>query len=188
MAAPRRASARIRARPARRRPPAPGSGASRLHDRSGCQPRRHSSPAVGFWVQRTGTPSCQLEMQMLQPMHSRISSLAALARSCCGRKGSAIEGRAAPMKSRMPRLICDTIVSGEVKRPTPTTGLLVSFLTKSITGSWLPSAVKREAEQSVGLESIFTSKRSGRPRSAARSLHAPRTRHACRACRAAPPG
>ena len=46
-----------------------------------------------------------------------------------GKKGSAIEGRAAPMKSTMPRLTCDTMVSGEVKRPTVTTGLLVIDLT-----------------------------------------------------------
>ena len=45
-------------------------------------------------------------MHMLQPMHSRISSLrpSAILR---GRNGSAIDGRAAPMKSRMPRRICD---------------------------------------------------------------------------------
>ena len=89
-------------------------------------------------MQRTGTPSCQLEMQMLQPMHSRISS-SRPSRIFFGRNGSAIDGRAPPMKSRMPRRICETMVSGEVKRPTPTTGLLVSVLTKSITGSWLPS-------------------------------------------------
>ena len=65
---------------------------------SGCQLRRHSSPMVGFWVQRSGAPSLLAERQMLQPMHSRIRS------SCpwsilCGRNGSAIDGRAAPMKS-----------------------------------------------------------------------------------------
>ena len=38
-----------------------------------------------------------------------------------GRKGSAIDGRAAPMKSTMPRLTWDSMVSGEVKRPTVTT-------------------------------------------------------------------
>ncbi len=114
---------------------------------SGCQPRRHSSPAVGFWVQRTQTPSCQLEMQMLQPMHSRMSS-SRPSEIFCGRNGSAIEGRAAPMKSSTPRLIWPTIVSGEVKRPTPTTGLSVTVLRKAITGSWLPSAVERDGAQS----------------------------------------
>src|SRR3984957_6196687 len=128
-------------------------------NRSGCQSRRHSSPAVGFWVQRTGTPSCQLEMQMLHPMHSRIScsrpSLILL-----GRNGSAMEGLAPPIKSRMPRLTCETITSGEVNRPTPTTGRLVNCLTKSMIGSWLPSGENLEGAQSVGLESILTSQRS----------------------------
>ncbi len=39
-----------------------------------------------------------------------------------GRNGSAIEGRAQPMKSSTPWRTMRTIVSGEVKRPTPTTG------------------------------------------------------------------
>src|SRR5271170_1488966 len=119
---------------------------------SGCQSRRHSSPAVGFWVHRTGTPSCQLEMQMLQPMHSRIScsrpSLIFL-----GKNGSAIDGLAPPIKSKMPRLTCETMTSGEVNRPTPTTGFLVNFLMKSTIGSCEPSGEKRDGAQSVGLES-----------------------------------
>ena len=65
--------------------------------------------------------------QMLQPMHSRMSS-SRPSSIFFGRNGSAIEGRAAPIRSRMPRRTCDTIVSGEVKRPTPTTGFVVSFL------------------------------------------------------------
>ena len=77
---------------------------------------------VGFWVQRIGTMVKSPETQMLQPMHSRMSSMRPSS-IFFGRKGSAIEGRAAPMKSSMPRLICETMVSGEVKRPTPTTGL-----------------------------------------------------------------
>ena len=114
--------AHTRGPPGRRRRPAPPLAAATRSKRSGCQPRRHSSPTVGFCVQRTGTLSCQLEMQMLQPMHSRIScSRPSLILR--GRKGSAIDGRAPPMRSRTPRRICDTIVSGEVKRPTPTTGL-----------------------------------------------------------------
>ena len=64
-------------------------------------------------------------------------------------------------------MICDTIVSGEVNRPTPTTGRDVSRLTKSITGSWLPSAENRDGAQSVGLESILTSQRSGKSASSA---------------------
>jgi hypothetical protein len=97
---------------------------------SGCQPRRHSSPMVGFCVQRRGTPTSLLATQMLQPMHSRMSS-GRPSSIFLGRKGSAIEGRAAPIMSRMPRFTWETMVSGEVKRPTPTTGLLVTFLTKA---------------------------------------------------------
>ncbi len=67
---------------------------------------------------------------MLQPMHSRMSSKRPSS-IFLGRKGSAIEGRAAPIISSTPRSICETITSGEVKRPTPTTGLVVSFFTKA---------------------------------------------------------
>ncbi len=42
-----------------------------------------------------------------------------------------MEGRAAPIRSSTPRLICETMASGEVKRPTPTTGLPVTCLTKA---------------------------------------------------------
>ena len=64
---------------------------------------------------------------MLQPMHSRMSSRRPSS-IFLGRKGSAIEGRAAPMKSRIPRLTWLAIISGDVKRPTETTGLPVSAL------------------------------------------------------------
>jgi hypothetical protein len=47
-----------------------------------------------------------------------------------GRNGSAIDGRAAPMKSTIPRFTWLTMVSGEVKRPTLTTGFEVTDLTK----------------------------------------------------------
>ena len=47
--------------------------------RSGCQPRRYSSPAVAFCVHTSRPPPClKRDRQMLQPMHSRISSEAAL--------------------------------------------------------------------------------------------------------------
>ena len=69
--------------------------------------------------------------------------------------------RAPPIKSSTPLRICDTMVSGEVNRPTPTTGRSVMRFTKSMMGSWAPSGRKREAPQSVGLESILTSQRSG---------------------------
>ena len=64
---------------------------------------------------------------MLQPMHSRISS-SRPSSTFLGRKGSAIEGLAQPITSTMPRLTCDTIVSGEVNRPVPITGLVVTCL------------------------------------------------------------
>ncbi len=66
---------------------------------SGCQPRRYSSPAVGFCVQIIGGPPIsQREMHTLQPMHTRISSMRPSS-TFFGKKGSAIEGRAAPMMS-----------------------------------------------------------------------------------------
>ncbi len=40
-----------------------------------------------------------------------------------------MEGRAAPIKSSTPRLTWLTMVSGEVKRPTLTTGFVVMDLT-----------------------------------------------------------
>ncbi len=67
---------------------------------------------------------------MLQPMHSRMPS--ALPSSIFfGRKGSEMEGRAAPMRSSTPRLIYDTMASGEVNRPTPPTGFEVICLAKA---------------------------------------------------------
>ena len=80
---------------------------------------------------------------MLQPIHSRISSN--LPSSIFfGRKGSAIDGRAAPIKSTIPSLICANIVSGDVKRPTVTTGLDVSFLIPLTYGVNAASLVKRD--------------------------------------------
>lgn len=81
--------------------------------RSGCQPLRHSSPIAAFWVQRMGDMVKSPETQMLQPMHSRISSIRPSS-IFLGRKGSAMEGRAAPMKSTMPSRTSRTMASGEV--------------------------------------------------------------------------
>ena len=64
---------------------------------------------------------------MLHPMHSRISSSRPDS-ILLGKKGSAMEGLAAPIRSKTPRETCETIESGEVNRPTPTMGLLVSVL------------------------------------------------------------
>ena len=80
---------------------------------------------LGFCVHRIGDIVKSPETQMLQPMHSRIVSSLPV-RIFSGRNGSAIDGRAAPMRSRMPLFTWRTMVSGEVNRPTPTTGLLVS--------------------------------------------------------------
>ena len=96
---------------------------------SGCQPRRHSSPMVGFWVQRMGVMVESPLTQMLQPMHSRISS-SRPASIFFGRNGSAIEAGGADHRGC--RADLDTMASGEVKRPTPTTGFVVSFFTKAI--------------------------------------------------------
>src|SRR6266513_721669 len=50
------------------------------------------------------------------------------------------------------------MASGEVKRPTPTTGLRVNFLTNSTIGSWLPSGA--QLDDLVG----FRGRRIARPR------------------------
>jgi len=108
--------------------------------RSGCQPRRYSSPAVAFCVQMSGGPPIsQREMQMLQPMHSRMSS--SLPSSIfLGRKGSEIEGRQVAMMSSLPELMASTIRSGLVQRPTPSTGFLETSLIRACQGSWRPEA------------------------------------------------
>ncbi len=84
---------------------------------------------VGFCVQRSGTLSLSDATQRLQPMHSRISSNAPFL-IFSGRNGSAIEGLAAPMRSNAPDATRASMWSGDVKRPTPTTGLPVTRLTK----------------------------------------------------------
>src|SRR5262245_65366275 len=98
---------------------------------------------VGFCVHRIGVTMYWLAIHMLHPMHSRISS-GRPSLILFGRKGSAIEGRAAPMKSTRPRFTIDTIVSGEVSRPTDTTGLHDTLRTCSSHGSIQFSCAKRE--------------------------------------------
>ena len=105
---------------------------------SGCQPRRYSSPAVAFCVQISGGPPIsQREMQMLQPMHSRMSS-SRPSSIFFGRNGSEIDGRQVAMMSSWPPLIASTIRSGFVKRPTPSTGFFETFFTASCQGSIRP--------------------------------------------------
>src|SRR6185295_10433856 len=115
---------------------------------SGCQPRRHSSPIVGFCVQRIGTKRVSPVTQILQPMHSRISSTRP-SFIFVGRNGSAIDGLAAPMKSITPRWMAETIESGEVYRPTPTTGFVVNCLTNEIYFSWCPSLPNLDVIESL---------------------------------------
>jgi hypothetical protein len=93
---------------------------------------------AGFWVQRIGTPMRSAAEQMLQPMHSRMSSMRP-SRSFRGRKGSAIDGRAAPTRSSTPSRTCRTITSGAVKRPVLTTGFVVTCLTQRTYSSSAPS-------------------------------------------------
>ena len=58
---------------------------------------------AGFWVHRIGDIVKSPETQMLQPMHSRIViGHAAGADLLRGRNGSAIDGRAAPMRVQDP--------------------------------------------------------------------------------------
>ncbi len=67
-------------------------------------------------------PCWNFDTQMLQPMHSRISSTRP-SEILVGRNGSAIDGRAAPMMSSTPARINPTMSSGLVRRPLPTTGM-----------------------------------------------------------------
>ena len=94
--------------------------------RSGCQPLRHSSPIVGFWVQRIGDIVKSPETQMLQPMHSRMSFEAPFLDFRWA--GTDRRSTGAHSRSDRPDPCCmtDTIRSGDVYLPTATTGLVVS--------------------------------------------------------------
>ncbi len=98
--------------------------------------------------------------QMLHPMHSRMSSKRP-ASILAGRNGSAIEGRAAPIRSSTPSRIMRTIVSGDVKRPTPTTGFVVSCFSPFTYSSCAPSPAKREVIESKSHSPTMKSHRSG---------------------------
>ena len=89
-----------------------------------------------------GPPTTQREMQMLQPMHSRISS-SRPSSIFFGMNGSAIDGRAAPMMSHWPLRMTETIVSALVKRPTFITGFFVCCLTFDVyLLSWFSGCVR----------------------------------------------
>ena len=91
---------------------------------------------VAFWVQMSGGPPIsQREMHMLQPMHSLMSSRRPSS-ILLGRKGSAIEGRAAPMMSAWPEVTICAMSSGLVTRPTPSTGTLAMLFTSLTQGFW----------------------------------------------------
>ena len=163
--APRRASVSAHSMPAG---PPPTTSASKpgrsCGTRSGCQPRRCSSPAVAFWVQPMWRRLSALEMQTLQPMHSRISSTrpSSILR---GRNGSAIDGRAAPIRSQTPLRMISAMRSGSVSRPTPTIGFAVASRTRAVRSSCQPSAKKREGPESSdhsAIEPTLTSQRSTR--------------------------
>ena len=133
---------------------------------------------AGFWVHRIGDIVKSPETQMLQPMHSRIVSSRPV-RIFSGRNGSAIDGRAAPMKSRIPSFTWRTIRSGEVNRPTPTTGLLVSCFSPVTYFSCSPSAPNREVAESASQVPMTKSHRSGSSPSSPRiSSMSPRRRPA----------
>ena len=127
---------------------------------SGCQPRRHSSIQVGFWVQRPMPWVISPVTQMLQPIHSRISSMrpSSILR---GRNGSAIDGRAQPMKSNRPCLIIRAITSGEVKRPTPTTGRGLRSRMPVTQASCAASSLKRDGPEQSSQVPMAKSHRSG---------------------------
>ena len=134
---------RGRRRPRGRACPRPSHGCA-----PGCQPLRHSSPIVGFWVQRIGDMVKSPVTQMLHPMHSRMSS-GRPSSIFLGRNGSAIDGRAQPMRSTRPFLITDTIRSGDVYLPTATTGFVVSFFTPSMKDSCVPSGPEARGDRVV---------------------------------------
>ncbi len=133
-------------------------------NRSGCQPRRCSSPAVAFWVQAMWRRLSPFEMHMLQPMHSRMSPTrpSSILR---GIHGSAMFGRAAPIRSHTPDSTISAIRSGVVRRPTPTIGLAVACRTLPVHSSCQPSVKNRDAPESFdhsSIEPMWTSHRSTR--------------------------
>ncbi|EKD59792.1 MAG: hypothetical protein ACD_54C01132G0004 [uncultured bacterium] len=116
---------------------------------------------VGFCVQRLMLWVMSPVMQILQPIHSRMSSI----RPCsifCGRNGSAIDGRAQPMKSSVPCRTIRAITSGLVNRPTPTTGRLVSSRMPFTRVSCAASSLNRLGPEQSSHVPCARSHRSGR--------------------------
>ncbi len=129
--------------------------------RSGCQPLRHSSMNDGFCVQRLIDMVMSPVMQILQPMHSRMSSIRPSS-TFFGRNGSAMDGRAQPIRSSTPLFSCRAITSGLVKRPTPTTGLVVSDLIPRTRSSCAASSLKRDGPEQSSHAPWARSQRSGK--------------------------
>ena len=93
--------------------------------------------------QMGGPPFSQRETQMLQPMHSRMSSYRPSS-IFFGRNGSAMDGRAAPMMSHCSELMAFTITSGSVNRPTFTTGFFEARLACTVYSAWWLLSKNRE--------------------------------------------
>ena len=103
--------------------------------RSGCQPRRYSSNAVGFCVQTMATLRSKREMHWLQPMHSadvvEPAFLDLARQEGIGDGGAgAADDVALAGAERAHHLV------GSVKRPTFTTGTLATFFTSRVQGAW----------------------------------------------------
>jgi hypothetical protein len=82
-----------------------------------------------------------------------------------GIHGSAMFGRAAPIRSQTPDSMISAIRSGVVSRPTPTIGFAVARRTLPVHSSCQPSAKKRDAPESFdhsSIEPMWTSHRSTR--------------------------
>ena len=92
---------------------------------------------AGFWVQRIGTPMRSAAEQMLQPMHSRMSSIRPSRSS--GQEGVGDRGARRADEVETPSRTCRTMVSGDVKRPVLTTGFSVTCLTQRTYSSSAPS-------------------------------------------------
>ncbi len=130
---------------------------------SGCQPLRHSSMNDGFCVQREIDMVMSPVTQILQPIHSRMSSNRP-SLILFGRNGSAIDGRAAPIKSSVPEVICLTMASGDVNRPTPTMGLSVSAFMPLTRSCCAASSLNRDVPEQSSQLPCARSHKSGRSR------------------------
>ena len=130
-------------------------------NRSGCQPRRYSSPAVAFCVQPRWPCESPFTMHWLQPMHSRISSRrpSSILR---GRNGSAIDGRAAPITSQTPERIDLGHLVGVREPPDADDRLSVARRTWPVHSSCQPAWKKRDTPESSDhseIEPMLTSHR-----------------------------